>query len=402
MRQRVKWLLVLLVLLAGGVAAAALSVPTNAAVVSLPGGNSTSISQQSLNSDVDAIAASAYYQCYLNSQEYLSSQGQQELPPVTGAGVGQDSTDHPTASTAFVANYLDTEIGHQLVIELADRRHVTVTPAQLAAARSSLATEITSVMEEILQTAQGEDPRYSCTVSGSPISGQQVLDTMPASFVDEQVGFVATATALQEDLAGVGSSDADLQRYYAAHRSQFDTVCFDAAEFSSEGAATTAAAAVNSGTPFAQATAGATQRGTIPCGVLTDVAAEFQTSVSSFGHVAVGQASAPIDLGPGQSGSGGDVYLVVSPTKRTPTQYGAAKAAVSSAAQEAGAKVTQTALTAAERRASVSVDPRYGTWVPGTASVFVPFTPERSDVLNPSANQVGVAAAAAGASTSSG
>ena len=45
-------------------------------------------------------------------------------------------------------------------------------------------------MSEILQTAQGQDPRYSCTVSGSPISGQQVLDTMPASFVDEQVSFV--------------------------------------------------------------------------------------------------------------------------------------------------------------------------------------------------------------------
>ncbi len=399
-----KWLLVLLVLLAGGVGAAALSVPTNAAVVSLPGGNGTAISQQSLNSDVDAIAGSAFYQCYLNSEEYLDSQGQQELPPVTGAGVGQNPTDHPTASTGFVANYLDSEIGNELVIELADRRHISVTAAQLAAARSTLTTEITGVMSEILQTAQGQDPRYSCTVSGSPISGQQVLDTMPASFVDEQVSFVATFVALQEDLAGVGSSDADLQRYYAAHRSQFDTVCFDAAEFSSEGTGTTAASAVDLGTPFAQATAGATQQGTIPCATLTHVAAEFQTSVSNFAHVAVGQASAPIDLGPNQSGSGGDVYLVVSPTKRTPTTYSAAKADVSSAVQEAGAKVTQTVLTAAERHASVSVDPRYGTWVPGTASVFVPFPPERSDVLNPSANQVGVAVAAApgGASTPSG
>ena len=397
-----KWLLVLLVLLAGAVAAAALSVPTNAAVVSLPGGNSSAISQQTLNSDVDAIAGSASYQCYLNSEEYLSSQGQQELPPVTGAGVGQNPTDHPTASTGFVANYLDTEIGHQLVVELADRRHVTVTPAQLAAARSSLTSEITSVMTEILQTAQGQDPRYSCTVSGSPISGQQVLDSMPASFVDEQVSFVATASALQEDLAGVGSSDADLQRYYVAHRSQFDTACFDAAEFSSEATATAAAAAVDSGTPFSQATAGATQQGTVPCGVLTDVAAEFQTSVSSFDHVAVGMASAAINLGPSQSGSGGDVYLVVSPTKRTPTQFGAAKAAVSRAALAAGTKVTQAALTAAERHASVSVDPRYGTWVPGAASVFVPFAPESSDVLNPSANQVGVALPPTGASTPAG
>ena len=65
--------------------------PTNAAVV-----NGTSISQQPLNSDVDAIAASADYQCYLNSQQYLSSNGESALPPVTGAGTGQDgSTNRP-------------------------------------------------------------------------------------------------------------------------------------------------------------------------------------------------------------------------------------------------------------------------------------------------------------------
>lgn len=384
-----KRLLVLLVVLAAGLAAAALSVPTNAAVV-----NGTAISQQSLNSDVNAIAGSAYYQCYLNSQEYLSSQGQQQLPAVTGAGKGQHPTDHPTATTAFVANYLDTEIGHQLVVGLAGQRHVTVTSVQLADARTGLAGQITSVMQQVLQTAQGQNPRYSCTVSGRPVTGDQVLNTMPASFVDQQVQFVATATALQEDLAGVGSTVADLQTYYAAHRSQFDTVCFDAAEFSSEDAATTAGAAVDFGTPFAQATGGATQQGTIPCGVLTDVAAELQTSVSNLEHVAIGQASAPVDLGADQSGSGDD-FLIVSPTKRTPTPYGAAKSAVSSAAQQAGAKATQAALTKAERHASVSVDPRYGTWVPVSASVFVPFTPHDSDVLNPSANQVGVASASA-------
>ena len=54
---------------------------------------------------------------------------------------------------------------------------------------------------------------------------------MPASFVDQQVQFVATATALQEDLAGVGSSAADLQGYFDAHSAKFDTVCFSAAVY---------------------------------------------------------------------------------------------------------------------------------------------------------------------------
>ena len=76
-----KWFLVLLVALAAGVAAAALSVPTNAVVV-----NGTAISQQSLNSDLTAIAASPSYQCYVNSQAYLSSNGQQAAAPRLGGG----------------------------------------------------------------------------------------------------------------------------------------------------------------------------------------------------------------------------------------------------------------------------------------------------------------------------
>ena len=56
---------------------------------------------------------------------------------------------------------------------------------------------------------------------------------------------------------------------------------------------------------------------------------------------------------------------------------------------------TQKALTAAERRSAVSVDPRYGVWVPVSASVFTPFTPNSSDVLNASANQPGATPASA-------
>ena len=71
-----KRLLVLLIVLAGGVAAAALTVPTNTADM-----NGSTISQASLNSDLHAISSSPYYQCYLNSQAYLSSSGEQQLPP---------------------------------------------------------------------------------------------------------------------------------------------------------------------------------------------------------------------------------------------------------------------------------------------------------------------------------
>jgi hypothetical protein len=96
-------------------------------------------------------------------------------------------------------------------------------------------------------------------------------------------------------------------------------------------------------------------------------------------RVAVGKASAPINI----NGN----YVVLELSKRTPTPYATAKPIVSQAVQEVGAQATQSAITAAERRAAVTVDPRYGTWVPASASVFTPFTPEKSDVLNAPANQ---------------
>jgi hypothetical protein len=375
----VKRLLVLLIVLAGGLVAAALTVPTNAAVV-----DGTSISQQSLNSDVSAIAGSAYYQCYLNSQAYLGSSGAQQLPPVAGAG-NQVAGGHPTANSAFVATYLDTEIGHQLVLQLAARNHVTVTQAQLADARTNLDGQITAVMTQILQTPQGQNPRYSCTVTGTPLTGAQVLSTMPASFVDLQVQFIATASALQEDLAGVGSSEADLQGYFLRHQAEFDTVCFTAAAFSSQGAAQASWNQVAFGTPFAQVAAKATQAGKLQCAPLVDIAAQLPSS-AKLGNLAVGAVSAPINVN--------SAYYLLELTQRTPTPYARVKTAVAQSVQQVGAKATQKAVTAAERHASVKVDPRYGIWVPVAASVFAPLKPRTSDVLNSSANAAGITPAA--------
>ncbi len=79
-----------------------------------------------MNSDLNAIAKSADYQCYLNSREYISSGGGQ-LPPVSGAGSGQNPGDHPTATSGFAAYQLDNEIGSEIVQQQADRHHVTLT-----------------------------------------------------------------------------------------------------------------------------------------------------------------------------------------------------------------------------------------------------------------------------------
>ena len=377
-----KRLVVLLLVLVGGVIAAALAIPTNAAVV-----NGSAISQQTLNADVQAIAASTDYQCYLSAEAYLSSGGSSQLPPVEGAGSALNP-GHPTATSAFVAVYLDTEISHQLVFQAAARRGVTVTQSQLDQARVALETQITNQLGQAFQAgAQTGNSALTCGV-GTPLTGQQVLATMPASFVDQEVRFVATASALQEDVAGVGSSDADLQRYFDAHRSEFDTVCFDYAAYATQQEAQSGAAAVAFGTPFSKVAASAAQSGSLRCAPLSDLASVLQTSLGSLDHLAVGQVSAPLQAG------GGWVLLV--PASRVPTPFAQARQAVARATQQAGGAATQKALAAAQRGASVEVNPQYGVWVPGVATVFTPLTPRPADVPNAPANEP------AGAVTSNG
>ena len=364
-----KWLLLLLVVLAGGVAAAALTVPTNAVVV-----NGSAISQQSLNSDLSAIAASPSYQCYVNSQAYVSSNGQQQLPPVSGAGKSQDSDHHPTATTSYTASYLDLRIQHELIAQMAARRHIDVTQAELDQARSDYTNQITQVMSEIQQTAQGQNPRYTCG-STTALTGNEVLSTMPPAFVDQQVSFVATTVALEEDLAGIGSSEADLLSYFEGHRSQFDTVCVILASYASEADATAAAAQVTAGTPFSQVAQQA--QGQQGCLNLSQLTGQLPSS-AKIESLREGALSAPIQVSSG--------YVLLQVTSRRTTDFSAAKQFVSQAAQEKGASRASAAVSAVQRHADVSIDPRYGVWVSGVAQVFTPFVPKASDVLNPVAN----------------
>ncbi len=371
-----KWFLALLVLLAAGVAAAALSVPTNAVVV-----NGTAISQGSLNSDLTAIAASPSYQCYVNSQAYLSSNGQQQLPPVSGAGKSQDSDQHPTATSSFTATYIDLTIQHELILQLADRHQVEVTQADLTQARTGYTNQISQVMSEVQQTPEAQNPRYTCG-SATALTGKQVLSTMPASFVDEQVQFVATTVGLEQELAGAGSSDAGLMAYFERHRSEFDTVCVTVASYASESDAKAAASQVAAGTPFPQVAQQAQpEQG---CLNLFELSAQFPTS-ADVGSLPVGGLSAPIAVSSG--------YALVQVTSRTPSDFSAAKPFVTDAAQQAGENPAAAAVSAVQRHADVSVDPRYGVWVPATAQVFTPFVPEPSDVLNPTANSTVVSTA---------
>jgi hypothetical protein len=375
----VKRLLVLLIVLAGGLAAAAFAVPSNAATV-----NGASISQQQLNSDLNAIGSSAGYQCYLNAQELVGTNGQSGLPSIHG--VGSDAGSHPTVTASFASNYLDTLVGHQLIFELAAKQHLQLTAQDLSTAHTDLVGQITVTLQDVASS------QYACTVGGQPATAAKVLATMPSSFVGQNVRFDATVSDLEENEAGVGSTTADLERYYTAHASEFDTACFTVAEYSTQAEAQAGAASVAAGTPFSQVATAAGGGPEKPCQILYGIASALPAG-SNLQTLAVGAVSAPISLN--------GEYALIQITQRTSTPFTKAKPEVEAAVENAGANKTRTALNAAEKKASIVVDSRYGDWSASQAVVVPPVSPLPGDLLNAAVNSPSTTAKSQGSSSSS-
>jgi hypothetical protein len=233
------------------------------------------------------------------------------------------------------------------------------------------------------QAAQAtRDPRYTCGAV-RPLTGAQVLSTMPASFVDDQVQLVATYSALQEDFAGVRPNDTGLRAYFEAHRADYDVVCTTAALYSNVNDATAALQQAQT-TPFSQVVTQAARSGTFPCAPLPLASARLEQQAGLPGtfklsDLAVGTVSFPIAVGNGE-------YLLLQVTSRSPATYDQAKTLAAQVLQQKGAGRAPRALNVAARHATVRVDPRYGVWNPVRGNVLAPFTPAPTDVLNGGAN----------------
>ena len=191
---------------------------------------------------------------------------------------------------------------------------------------------------------------------------------MPTSFVDQQVQFVATASALQEDLAGVGSSASDLEAYFQRHLAEFDTACWTVGVYSSQSDAQAAAAEVASGTPFSQVAAKATQGGPQTCEMLPIIASELPSS-AKIATLPTGTLSAPIDVN--------GTYVLVQITsrrqRRTPRRHPSSRSGAAGGAKDPSGHHGEGAPLRGDGR------PRYGVWLPEQATVFPPLAPAPSD-----------------------
>jgi len=170
---------------------------------------------------------------------------------------------------------------------------------------------------------------------------------MPRSFVDKNVAFDATVSVLEERAAGVGSTPADLERYFENHAAEFDTACLTVAGYSTQSAAQAAAATVAAGTPFATVAAQTQGGGPQRCEILYGIASGLPAG-TDLESLPLDTVSSPI------SDNGG--YFLVEITKRTPTSFAQATTEVESAVQAAGATKAGAIIDAAEKTAHISVD----------------------------------------------
>ncbi len=370
-----KLLVALLVAVAAVVGVAAYFVPSNAASV-----NGTAISRQALNDDLDAIASSPTYQCYLQAQLELAGQNASDLFPVTGAGKLTGTGSPPTYNNSFVRFWLSQMSDEVLISQLLAARHVPVTPADLAFGKISLTRQITAVLGQ-LQSESGA----SCGVTATGLLG-----SLPPSFVNEQVQFQASQDLLSVHLAGFSLSTNSLERYYRLHSAEFDTECISYVGYGSKDAAGTARSQIEGGTPIAN-TGTVTQIGCGPQIAITSLPATVV-------KLPVGSLSQPVSEGTGAK------YALLFVTARKATPFARARTTVAQVLLDAGSARTQAVLKVAGARADVAADPRYGLVRPATVDLAAPASPATSFVPDPWANlpPAQQAQSAKGASTSGG
>ena len=365
-----KRLLVLLVVVAAVVAVTAFYVPANAASV-----NGSGIAQGTLNADLSAIGGSPGYQCYLGADQVLT---QVNAPPIFPVyGVAGSSTGPATYNTVFVRYWLSQLMSDKLVQQIVAAKHLVVTPADLALGRVTLGEQIAGVLNNYASTQGG-----TCGTTASAI-----LSSLPASFRNEQIQVQAEQDVLLAHESGYGLGTAALNRYFTAHRTDFNTICLSYVLFSTKGAATAARATIETGTPFAQT------------GKVTPIGCAMRYAITSLPSSVTSLPTKKVSQ-PVAGGSGN--YALFEITSSTPSTFVGARVGVENSVLNAGSARTTALLQAANRRAQVTADPRYGRVAPGSVALLLPKSPASTDLLNPNANLPAPPASAGSSGSTSG
>jgi hypothetical protein len=332
-----------LVLLAGGVAACDASFTPYAAKV-----NGTTISQGSVKDELNAIATN------VSLRTFLQSSG-----AITGAGVSG------TYSAAFEASRLSAAVVTQLVRGELARRHLSVSPI----ARTMATCELNGLLDQI-QSQQ-------CPILGPNPVGS-FSPTLKSSIVDSQ----AAANALTASLGGHPLTDGGIASFSTANPVISASQCVSIIIVGTPATAQRLRTAITQGASFAAVakassldTASAANGGAQGCGAVDGYPAPFNALIPTL---SIGEVSPPQPYV-----SNGTTYaLLLEVTARPSSQLAAANELVAK-----GGAAETALINGLLSHAKVDVNPVYGKWakVNGVFTVTTNSGPPPQYLSNPSA-----------------
>jgi len=334
-------LVAVVLVLATGVATSACSVGPTAASV-----NADTISVSSLNAELDGLTSTTAGQCLLS----LNFPQALDLSGVGTGGTG-------TYSTSFANLVLGNEIDNVLASQLLADHQIHITTSELNQAESIFATLLDGAIAAQSQQAAAVGGSGGCLkADGTAYTGKTLLAGLSTGIRHTEL----VNQVVEESLLARGAdlSDAAVLAYYSANPTQFVKDCVSAIQTTDQATATAAYDKLKAGTPFDQVAAAATadpaagaQSGTVGCFSEATVLSQLQVP-----SVAEGQP-----VGPVQSNGSWLVYVVTSRTTIPVAQAASTIRQVLLRATANRQRVSSEVLAFA-RRASVEVNPQYGTW----------------------------------------
>lgn len=336
-------LVVVAAVVAMGALASACNVTPNAASV-----NGITISVASINAEMNAYDTSSAAACLLEVKN-----------PQVLAIAGDGSGGAGTKQSSFAGAVLSSDVDNMLAAQLAVSDKLKLTTADVSTAENHLVSSLDGGITNAVQTASSGGTASHCVTSnGTPLTGQVLLNALPATLRDAEVANLAVYEALLA--RGADLSDAAVLNYYAANQSQFTTVCVSAIAVGTQAEAEQVVTELHGGASFSQLAtttstdaASAAQGGQLGCQFTeAEVLQDLQLT-----SVTVGQPTAPIQAGP----QTWQVYEVTSQTV-IPVTDAASVIREDLLHQTVNTQRVSAQLVIYAHHSSVTVNPQYGSW----------------------------------------
>ncbi len=309
--------------------------------------NAETISSSRIRSELNVISTHRAYFCYLKIQFGLTSRA-------NGRAV----------DAQWVAQYTRTRVD-SLAIEQYVTQHFHWSPSttDLSSARAQYADELT----------QGA----TSTGGHCNKSAAQALASLPANLLEDQLRANVYSVELLARLKGtIALTESSLRNFFQQHVHDYDTLCVTLAyvpysQISAFGNDQKRGLSLSQLARKYSVDSSASKGGVLGCFRPTDT--------QNFGVVRSYTAGLPLNTYPTQpriqqyQQSYYAIYLAV--TKRTTNSFTIALASVVADARSNNAGIASAAESRLLTRASIVIDPAFGTWLRATSTVNAPSTP---------------------------